>query len=476
MEVRVDFDQDRYRTGETMSIRFEVVNHGTAPQGVSVWQPWSGENRISTDYESWGRFTDGVDIPAGGSVAVTVTGRSAIAGATVGVLDGILFPSGGGDQLGEFHHEVPITPTYGRLGGIAYGDENGNARFDAGEALAGVTVTLSNSYVNDDLYTTTTGADGSFSLAGLPTVRMFLSAQAPDGWQIGYRMVTVAEENDDLLLRATRPLTGLSVSLEFTQDTYRPGDLASVRISLVNRSGRDLVGIVANCNRAGNSHSLTGRTAGWGALTGDGVTIPARSTLDLTVTETVPQAAFGTGRVTVACDFSYPGVEGDNPSDGDWARVPGGLGTVTGDVRHGEQGVAGVRLVLVTDDRCPILGTTTSDAQGRFTFTEVPAGEHQLYIFPPKGWTVSGQNPTRLGVQADATSRLGLSVAPGSSSAAPKLPAQPRDCDAAPAPRPRPAPAGLASTGANVGGLLVFGLGALTVGIAGIRLTRRRAS
>lgn len=477
LEVRVDFDQDRYRTGEAIAIRFEVLNHGTTPQGVTAWQRNSVENSISTDYESWGGFNDGVDIPAGGSVTVTVTGRAAHAGATVGVLDGVLFPTGGGGGLGEFHHEVPITPTYGRAGGIAYGDENGNAQLDPGEGLAGVTVTLSNSFVSDDVYTTTTGPDGSFSLTSVPTVRMMLSAEAPGTWQIGYRHLTIDTENsnDDLLLRATRPLTSLSVSLEFTKDTYQVGEQAQVRVTLVNKGRTDLVGIVANCNRIGDSNGLTGRTPGWGALAGDGVTVPARRTLALTVTEAVPQGAFVHGDVFVACDFSYQGIDTGGPSDHDEARVPGGLGTITGDVRHDDGGLAGVRLVLVTNAHCPILARTTTDENGQFTFTQVPAGDHQLYVFPPKGWTVSGENPTGIDVWADQTSRLGLSVSPGSS-AAPKLPAQPADCTAAPAPQPRPAPAGLASTGANVGGLLVFGLGALTVGIAGIRLTRRRAS
>lgn len=481
LETLISFDKASYRTGETMAIRFEVVNLGSeVVRDVHVLEHLHDENRIITDYESWGALRDGgVDLAAGGDFTVTVTGRAPRPGATTGVLSGYLYQPSEVDVV-EFDHAVPVTPTFGRAGGLAYGDENGNARFDAGEGLAGVEVTLENAYVVGDTYTTTSGADGSFSFPRLPTVLMGLSAVAPGDWRIGYRnvMIDEANSNDDLLLRGVGALTGLTASLEFTKNVYRVGEQAKVRVRLTNRTNRDLIGIVANCNRAGNTNALTGRTPGWGALAGDGVTIRARRTLDLTVTEAVPQAAFDHGTLTVACDFSYSGIDDENsPSDHDLARVPGGLGTVEGDVNDytgGDPvGVADVRLVLVTDARCPILGETRTGQDGRFTFTRVPTGEHRLYLFTPKGWRVSHDNPTSLDVMADQTSRLVLEVTPGSATP-PTLPTQPKDC-AAPAPQARTAPAaGLADTGTDLGVLLVIGLGSLTAGVAGVGLSRRR--
>ena len=490
LEVLVDFDKESYRTGETMSIRFEVVNLlPEVARDISASLHFTEPDAIQTDYESWGLLNEGVDIPAGGTFSVTVTGRVGVPGATTGVLGGYLYDETGFSVV-EFRHSVPITPTFGRAAGIVYADENGNARLDAGEGLPGVVVTAANQVRYEDSYTATTAADGTFSFPRLPTVRMQLSATAPDGWLIGYQFVTIDESdsNDNLRLRAVRPLTSLTVSLAFEKDTYRVGEPAKVRVRLTNTGDRDLVGIVANCNRVGNSNNLTGRTAGWGDLAGDGVTVRANRTLALTVTEAVPRAAFDYGTVHVGCDFSYPYVDDPgNPSDYDSARVPGGFGTIEGIVGHFANGydqppvgVGDVRLVLATDGRCPRVAETRSDADGRFAFRKIPAGEYELYLLPPEGWQAAYENPSALSVRANQTSDLVPQVTRGDA-APPKLPAQPPGCDAPagtlpPQAQGRAAPdTGLADTGASVVGLVVVGLGALVTGAGGVVSARRRS-
>lgn len=74
---------------------------------------------------------------------------------------------------------VPIFVTYGNVRGAVFGDRNGNRVQDPGEAIAGITVSIS----GDHPYTyrrETTGADGTFLFRDLPVGEYFVYAYSTD--------------------------------------------------------------------------------------------------------------------------------------------------------------------------------------------------------------------------------------------------------------------------------------------------------
>jgi hypothetical protein len=83
---------------------------------------------------------------------------------------------------------------------------------------------------------------------------------------------------------------------------------------------------------------------------------------------------------------------------------------------HGKLiGLKGVRVVLVDPNTCPVYTRkTTTDAHGHFHIRRVPAGQrYEVYLNPPKGWKVRGQNPTGAQIFGHDTSRFFLEVVRG---------------------------------------------------------------
>jgi len=475
--VNATFDKPSYATGEDMRITATIKNNGAA---TTVTADAWGQDPDLVQVREWGDLNRETPIAAGATVTVKFTGAVGNPDVTTARLRLGVYDETGATKYFEF--TVPVTPTFGHASGTAFDDRDGDNRFDAGEALAGVTLTWQSNLHNDTRFTATTGADGTFSLPRLPTGPYFVSGTAPDGLLIGYRGITVGTSGvDGLLFRAVHPITDLDVDLAFAKDTYGKDEAPTVNVTLTNKGDLPLTGIVAYCNRAGGSQGLRGSGPGWGALAKGGVDIAPHSTLELEVSEPMPEGAYRYGYVSVGCDFGYDGIDEGNPSDNDRAAVPGMRGDITGFISHDETGLAGVRVVLVSDGHCPITAEATTDADGHFTMAQVPVGEFDLYLFPPDGWRIEHDNPTHTYVLGGETADHYISVVPGDAPA-PELPEQPADCEpggpttttTTPAPQGSPAPGGLASTGASIGTPAAVGVLALLAGFGALLVTRRR--
>ncbi|WP_244211132.1 SdrD B-like domain-containing protein [Amycolatopsis kentuckyensis] len=486
--VSLVFDKDSYRTDEDIRFTVKLTNTGaTTAAGLTMYQMVVDSTDVQVLYGGWGQLQDkpGVTLEPGKSFELAVSGKVRDLEATTATVRGILFDESGNSAGSQFGFTVPVTKAAGHATGTVYGDKNGNGVLDAGEQLAGTKVTLR--YVHGSgTYTATTGPDGKFAL-DLPAAEYYLGGEVIDGWLFSWRTVRIGSDTD-LLLRGAPPLNGaLKATMAFTQDTYKVGDLAHVTVTLSNSGPIPLTGIVAACNRVGSGFVLSGRGPGWGDLAADGVTIAPGQTRTFDVSETVPQAAFNRGYVLAACDFGYPEVDTENHAEAqDRAAVPGAKGTVVGDVKQGEQGVAGVKVVLVSDQHCPVTGEQTTDAKGHFEFHDVvPGPEYRLYLLPPKGLKVKYENPTAIDVWGSSESRVGIDVEEGDAPL-PVVPVNPADCTAG-APTSTTGPAGgtgggqsggsgLASTGVDAIGLGALALLALALGGGLVFGARRRRS
>ncbi|WP_244199970.1 CARDB domain-containing protein [Amycolatopsis thailandensis] len=495
----VVFDKSEFRTDENVTFTFKVKNTGTtAANGLKVFQFISDPSDLSVSFDpGWGeleRTKSGKKLEAGETYEVKVSGQIQDLTSGKAVVRGYVQDETGAGS-GEFQESVAIVKVSGHAAGVVFGDKNGNGRADDGEQLSGIALTLK--YANGSAkFEATSDTAGKIDFGDVPAARYYLGGEEIKGWHFPFEFVRIGPDSKDLLVRGAPPLNGaLKASMAFTQDSYKPGDLAHVAVTLTNSGPLPLTGIVSGCDRFGADYALKGG-AGWGELgyLANGVTIAPGETRAIDVSEKVPDATANRGLVTVSCDFGYRDVDLDGHAYAHGqAAVPGALATVAGDVvqpaGQGEpKGVSGVKVVLVSDGDCPVIGERTTDAEGRFEFRKVaPGPEYRLYLLTPQGWRIKDENPRPIHVVGpeDKPWPVRFEAEPGEAPA-PTVPTQPANCGEPGTPAPTTgAPAGqgsgggqggsgLASTGADVIWLGALALAALGLGGALIFGARRR--
>lgn len=504
LEVTAEFDKRSYRTGELITVTFRVKNIGSElATGLFVLTESLAPTDLRFDPDQWGGLArPGVTLEPGAAAEAILSGQTRTPDVDRVTLTGNVYDQ---DGLGiyRFSFTAPVTKTFSHVAGTVFADRNGNAQSDSGEELAGAALTWS--YILGGFtVTTTSGAGGRFDFGEIPTVSYSTSGTAA-GFVVLLTQVDINanKDNTHLLIRAVPPLNGtLHASMAFTKDTYKPGELAHITVTLSNSGRIPLVGIVAGCNRSGEGPQLSGIGPGWGELAAnsDGVTLDPGQTKVIDVSERIPDNAIDHGYVAVACDFGLSDADlADHPSAGDTAAVPGGIANLPGTIlTPAGSGLAGVRVVLVRDGACPIIGDITTDGNGKFEFTNLaPAPDYKLYLVPPAGWNFAGDNPHQIRVIANRPGRLTITARRGDA-ASPAIPSQPATCtttstsptspsptSTAPPPPQGSAPpqggsniglAGLAGTGASVLLPSLLGLAAVLLGVGaviGARLRRR---
>ncbi|MEV4057730.1 hypothetical protein AB0J55_41545 [Amycolatopsis sp. NPDC049688] len=488
--------KDDYASDEEVHFTFKLKNTGgVTATGVWVSQHIDQPTDLQVAYDpGWGDLTygRGIKLEPGQTYELPVTGHIRDIGKDIVRVRGVVFDDSH-FGIGDFDASAHVTPASGEASGVVYGDKNGNGVRDRGEELPGIKLTLR--YVHGDVtYTATSDEDGNLTFK-VPAADYYLGGDVVGGWLFPWHTVHIGA-GTKLDLRGAPPLNGaLTASMKFTQDSYQVGETAHVTVTLANSGPIPLVGVVAACNRIGDPYILSGRTAGWGDLAGDGVTIAAGETRVIDVSEAVPQAAFNRGIVVAACDFGYSEVDTENHAQAHaQAAVPGAKAVVEGNVGvfddqgQVKQGLAGVKVVLVSDRHCPVAGERTTDAKGHFEFLDVaPGPQYHLYLLPPAGWKIKYENPMWIDVWGPPENhRVWRIDAEQGDAPLPAVPANPADCTTA---TPPPGPAGgtgggqsggsgLASTGVDATALGALALIAFALGgglVFGARRRRRSA-
>ncbi len=496
LDVSFDF-KPSYPTNEDVHFSIKITNTRSVPvAGLQVAHFFTNPDDLEVPFiDGWGPLGQkpGVTLPPGESFVQQVVGQIKDISQDHAVLRGFVYDESGHGVAPGFDYSIKLEKTTGHPTGLVYGDRNGDGKPDKGEALAGTTVTLRYGNLT---YHATSDQDGNVDFGEIPAARYSVGGEVIDGWLFPLQTVQVGP-GTNLAIRGVRPLNGaLKASMAFTQDSYQAGDLAHLAVTLSNSGPIPLTGIIAGCDRFGSAIALKGFGPGWGDLgnTAGGVTVPAGETRTFDVTEQVPEAARTSGVVTADCDFGYREVEiGSNPTAHAQAAVPGVKATLVGDVAvyddRGEvkQGIAGAKVVLVSDRHCPVVGEQTTDGKGHFEFHDlVPGPEYRLFFLPPAGWKIKYDNPFSIFVRGPADRPVRLQVEAGQGDAPlPVVPANPADCGAAPTSTTGATGAagtgggqsggsGLASTGVDALGLGALALIALVLGGGLVIGARRR--
>ncbi|MDD3328251.1 MAG: SdrD B-like domain-containing protein, partial [Zoogloea sp.] len=305
----------------------------------------------------------------------------------------------------DFVDERPAT-----LGDRVWEDTNANGVQDAGEAgIAGVTVELKDEN-GTPVATTTTDANGNYSFTVTPgTYSVAIVAPA------GYLVTTPNQGNDatDSDINAagqTGPIVLSSGENDPTVDAglYRAAELgdrvwldtngngqqdageagvAGVKVTLLDASG-NAVGSPLTTDANGN-YLFTGLRPGTYSVQFDKTTLPAG--YSFTTANTGSDASDSDASVTDGKTAQT--VLDSGESDRTWdAGIVANPGTITGSVLEdtdndnvGDTPMAGVTVVL-KDPNGNTVATTTTDANGNYSFPNVPAGNYTIVEQTPPGY------------------------------------------------------------------------------------------
>lgn len=471
-DVSIKFDQPSYHSGDTVTGAIKITNTGDAL--VPAVRLVASPDNLKWDIKDWQSIWlngPGVAMAPGATEVRTFSGsildpNKPIKGvAIVRVYEPV-------DSTFRAEDTATVTPTKGGIVGTLYGDANGNGKYDQGEALSGVQVTITGGVPSTSPPAVQTDPDGKFMFKDIPSGPYTASFGTVKGYVLPAARWQVDDTPLEVSVQGRRPVSDtLKASVKLNADTYAVGDIAHVTVTLTNGGDYDLAGITAACDRSGESHAMGGDLSGWGdlAIGRRGVTVPAHGTVMLDVTSPVPAEAHRYGYTDLSCDFgqfpAYP--EGVHAAMA-LARVTGAVASVEGTLLHDKSAVAGVKIYLTDHIVKKVVASTVTDAAGKYTFTGVPAGLYDIGLVGPwklvdnEPWTVfEGDNPG-----AD------IAVVLGPDQPDPSGPPATPTAPTTPAPQASPV---LANTGAaDVLTLTGAAIGALVVGLGLVLVSRRR--
>jgi serine-aspartate repeat-containing protein C/D/E len=310
-------------------------------------------------------------VPALNSIPVTLTaGGSSIA-----------------NEFGNFRGVLTGTIT-----GTKFLDANGNGVRDAGETgLAGVTITRTSS-INDPAgaqLSVVTDAQGNFTFANVPFGNFTLSETVPAGFAQtappvpGTNLVSInfAQRSVSGVLFGNRPVGGTISGVKFNdvngngvRDGGEPG-LSGVTIRVTDASSN----VTTTTTDASGGFSFTGLAAGAyvvsevvpNGFTQTAPAAPGTFTVTLTTGQSVSTLLFGNRALTA----------GENTASISGRKILDL--NANGIFDEFDRGFEGIVFEL-RDPGGNVVATTTSDAEGNFTFSNLPAGTYVLSeILPP---------------------------------------------------------------------------------------------
>ena len=325
----------------------------------------------------------------------------------------------------------------GSLSGTKYVDSNDNDVDNSEPGLGGVTITLTgtNGAGNAVDLTTTTASDGSYSFTGLAPGTYTLTETPPAGY--------VAENGDVGSLggtAGTAVVSGITVTSGETGTGYNFAEYQTTSLSgikYIDSNGNDadnsepgLAGVtitLSGTNGMGNSVLQTTTTAANGSYSFTGLA-PGLYTLTETppagyVTEGANVGTLGgtSGNAVVSGITLTSGQSGSGYNFAEYQTSSlSGIKYIDSngnDVDNSEPGLAGVTITLSGTNGMGnnVLQTTTTAANGSYSFTGLAPGVYTLTETPPAGYVTEGANVGTLGGTSGNAVVSGITLTSGQS-------------------------------------------------------------
>ncbi|MDX8143924.1 carboxypeptidase-like regulatory domain-containing protein [Lentzea sp. BCCO 10_0061] len=407
LKVSVSFDKQSYDISDLVRMTIKVENIGTGVDpGRGSWHgtPYN-EQEPYFDYAELRRFLDPqIVLYPGESKQATFTGRIRDGGIDPEKLRKVSYVAEAGTQSDDPNRDnnkaearADVNWGTGSVLVVVYGDRNLNGQPDAGEELANRKVRVGGGkpHVNREA---TTDASGRVHLTDLPAGTYSASDEydRESGWLQDTPeadRVAVVNPGDvgTARVRLVRPLSDeLKASIKFDKPEYQAGDAVGVTVSITNGTTKSLQ-VKAECGGGSYGPYLGNDLPEWGQLgrAAAGVQIAAGQTFEVRFSTALPASSPDWGYVTVGCSFGPENGSG-NPHASATSKVPGATETFTGFVVTGDwmapERVPNVKLVLLDPHTRKPVASTTTDAQGAWTFPDLPVGEYVPLVVGP--WKV----------------------------------------------------------------------------------------
>ncbi|MFA7606440.1 MAG: SdrD B-like domain-containing protein [Rhodocyclaceae bacterium] len=312
------------------------------------------------------------------------------------------------------------------IAGRVYHDDNFSGAYTAGNPpISGVTLTLTGTSNWGDAVSraTTTAADGTYLFDDLPSGTYTVTQTHPSGWLDGPETagsvggsIAVNEIISNIALPADTAAT------DYNFGEYLATDVASISGHVYHDVNNNGVFDAGESPIGGVTIELTGPVSRSTATNGSGfyefTDLPPGT---YTVREIQP-AAWADGKDTAGAPGTLvsqtndrfvveliPGQNGLNWNFGEQTPPPT-VASLAGKVYHdrndngaieaGEEGIAGVLITLWRDGS--EVATATTDAQGAYGFTGLPAGTYRVTQAQPAGW-VDGRETLGSGASGRGT-------------------------------------------------------------------------
>lgn len=482
-KASVTFDRPSYDISDPVTMTLKVENVGTGrDKAQGSFQQAQVDSQPDVDQRKLSAFLgEEISLAPGESKQLTLTGTPN----NVVVLQQVVqyklvVGSNFADPTPENNVSLgtaAVTWGVGTATITVYGDRDLNGRMDDGEALEGRRVTIGGGrpFVRKE---GTSDAAGKIRFTDLPAGHYdpFYLYDEKDGWVEpyvpGHQLVVNPGDEGTETVRLVRPLSDtLHPSITFDQPQFASGEQIGFTVTLRNSDTRP---VQAKADCVTGTPLLSNDSADWGPLArgAEGVSLGAGETKTVHVRTAPPAGAADHGYLIITCRFGPDTNLLGVPSLRTTVKVPGVLNTFTGFLRTnnpnaGQLPVPGVKLVLLDPETGKPVARTVTDANGGWTFPDLPVGRYTpLVVGPWKVVPASRYDEPVANVRGRGP--VYLLVVPGPEVADPDVvPPGPGGGGGGVLPNN---PNALADTGVSVLGLTLFG--ALLV-MAGAALRRR---
>ncbi|MEO6083470.1 MAG: carboxypeptidase regulatory-like domain-containing protein [Umezawaea sp.] len=418
LRLTIAYEQAEYEPNADLkaTVTIENVGNATAKGFKFVFN-----DNYSMPLTEYAKVTDFEQLDPGKKHSAVVVGRQRNTNEVTGRIFGRVFLEGVVDPTpadNEFTATTKIVQPTGAVNGTVYVDANRNGKFDENEGKAGIEF---HSYggVPAKSLDGVTNENGDFSFRNVPSGTHRLYFGGTEGFVVkpGGSEFTVESGKETLLeLAAVRPVSEvLKATLAFDKDTYGKTDPVSVEVTLKNTGTEALTGVVAVC-QSDEPDLLPGTGPGWAALApgGPGVVIGAGETKTVKVADVVPDGAYLNGSLTARCEFGNNGKFANGYAEAtDRAAVVGALGSVKGNVKNDGKALVAATLVALNTKTRAVLGRATTDTNGEWTITGLPAGSVNVVVLGPWKDRYSGGIDHLVRIVGNSEGRTGFEVVPG---------------------------------------------------------------